>query len=146
MKTKSIEIGMRKSVECTGMEDMRSKFITIVEQKGIGYDKTCIKQCKADRDKGVMVAMSEGKNVAAILWWRKVNEEDGKRYYYLLCKRDANQIDFSAYQEELNAILGIEPEPKADEAPLEAPADAPADEPAPADSPEEAPQEQGAAE
>ena len=60
-------INLRSNTECTSMEDMRSKFITLCEQKELVIDRTCIKQDKEDRDCGVMVGYKdkEGKTVGA---------------------------------------------------------------------------------
>lgn len=86
-------ISLRKNTECTSMENMRSQFVTLCEQKEIKIDRTCIKQGKADLDCGVMVGYN-GKEVAvATPWFRKVNE-DGKRLYYLQTANIMHKYDY----------------------------------------------------
>lgn len=58
-------INLRSNTECTSMEDMRSKFITLCEQKEFVIDRTCIKQDKEDRDCGVMVGYKDKEIVVA---------------------------------------------------------------------------------
>ena len=88
------KITLRNNVECTGMENMRSQFITICEQKEVDIDKTCIKQNKADLDCGVMVGYKENKIVAVAPWHRFIKEEDCKRYYKLLTSPSSKQLDY----------------------------------------------------
>lgn len=87
------KITLRNNVECTGMENMRSQFITICEQNAVDIDKTCIKQNKEDRDCGVMVGYKDNNVVAVAPWHRFIKEEDGKRYYKLLTSPSSKQFD-----------------------------------------------------
>jgi len=76
------------------MEDMRSKFITLCEQKEFVIDRTCIKQDKEDRDCGVMVGYKDKEIVVATPWFRNIKESDGKRYYYMQTATICHKYDY----------------------------------------------------
>ena len=100
------KISLKKNVVCSNMEAMRSEFVTLCEQNAVSIDRTCIKQSKSYLNKGVVVGMSGKDAVTSLYWNREVNEEDGKRYYNLLCTRSINKnagnplYDFSEYATE----------------------------------------------
>ena len=89
-------IKIRKNIVSNGMEEMRSQFVTLLNEKQIEFDKTCIKQSKADLGKGIIVATLKGEQVGAIYWLRSTTEE-GKKQYAMLTTRSANEQDFSEY-------------------------------------------------
>ena len=90
-------IKIRKNIVSNGMEEMRSQFVTLLNEKQIEFDKTCIKQSKADLGKGVIVATLKGEQTGAIYWMRSTTEE-GKKQYAMLTTRAANEQDFSEYE------------------------------------------------
>jgi len=87
-------INLRSNTECTSMEDMRSKFITLCEQKELVIDRTCIKQDKEDRDCGVMVGYKDKEIIVATPWFRNIKESDGKRYYYMQTATICHKYDY----------------------------------------------------
>ena len=60
-------IKIRKNIVSNGMEEMRSQFVTLLNEKQIEFDKTCIKQSKADLGKGVIVATLKGEQTGSAL-------------------------------------------------------------------------------
>ncbi len=93
------QIRIKKSIETTGMEAMRKEFVTLLSEKQIEFDKTCIKQSKQDLGKGIILATLKGEPQASIFWLRSMTEE-GKKVYSLLTAKAASELDFSEYQTE----------------------------------------------
>lgn len=89
-------IKIRKNIVSNGMEAMRSEFVTLLNEKQIEFDKTCIKQSKADLGKGIILATLKTEAVASIFWLRSVTEE-GKKQYSMLTAKEAEKYDFSEY-------------------------------------------------
>lgn len=105
------KVSLKKNVVCANMEAMRSEFVTLCEQHNITIDRTCIKQSKNDLNKGVVVGMYGKETIASLYWNREINDEDGKRYYNLLCTRSINKnadnplYNFSEYETEETANI-----------------------------------------
>ena len=89
-------IKIRKNIVSNGMEQMRSEFVTLLNEKQIEFDKTCIKQSKADLGKGIILATLKTEAVASIFWLRSVTE-GGKKQYSMLTAKEAENYDFSEY-------------------------------------------------
>lgn len=89
-------IKIKKNIVTNGMEQMRSEFVNLLNEKQKEFDKTVIKQSKADLGKGIILATMKGEAVASIYWLRSLTE-DGKKQYSLLTAKDAEKHDFSEY-------------------------------------------------
>jgi len=89
-------IKIKKNIVSNGMEEMRSQFVNLLNEKQKEYDKTVIKQSKADLGKGIILATMKGEAVASIFWLRSLTEE-GKKEYSLLTTKEAEKLDFSEF-------------------------------------------------
>lgn len=92
-------IKIKKNIESKGMEEMRAQFVSLLSEKQIVFDKTCIKQSKQDLGKGIILATLNGEPTASICWLRSMTDE-GKKVYSLLTAKAASELDFSEYQTE----------------------------------------------
>lgn len=89
-------IKIKKNIVTNGMEQMRSEFVNLLNEKQKEFDKTVIKQSKADLGKGIILATLKGEPQASIFWLRSMTEE-GKKVYSLLTTKAASELDFSEY-------------------------------------------------
>lgn len=85
-------VKIRRNIKSKKMEEMRYKFMTILAEKDILFDKTTIKQMSSDLSRGYIKAYMNDKEVASITWVREV--KDKEKSYIMLSASSSRRKGF----------------------------------------------------